>query len=550
MPLQNHTIYNMGYTKLIAKDDPFYGENLETKNAFEDGISAPLIISGGLTGNLEMVDGHIKSRNYVEGVSGWIIRNDGFAQFKDVDLTGGEIKYQKENFGDASKSGYYIGPDGIHIGAAMDATYFKYNIGTGALDYVGDISGRASSVLANAINASGNLVTDVINTKFNTSTEKILAEFEFEGSGALKIATDSNNGLWISPTGILAKKAGDTTLTITNDGDATFSGSVVGADIFGTTITGGFIQTAYHFKVITALNSTNPSALNDDYHRDGSQANRPAYTNDGTYWIWWDNGDKYWKISNSKGGGTVYFRHTFTERDTPITLQWTEVNGTGSNFRTNLTAEDSQQVTINEGNDGDIRIYDDLSVLGARLRPGSFHLRDLTETLSANIGWDKHEFRIIANNDMKMRVGTNKHWIYGADVAGITISQGPFRPGISSNNPRLGNNDASGQRWSRLYCLYNPDVSSSIKNKEEVENITYGLKDILKLRPVEYKTKGNKEEIRGKGKEIGLILEEVETVIPEITGKSGYAPSDLIPVLIKAIQELNEEVEKLKNKLK
>jgi hypothetical protein len=38
--------------------------------------------------------------------------------------------------------------------------------------------------------------------------------------------TDANNGLWLSPTGILAKKAGDTTFTIGTDGDATFAGEL------------------------------------------------------------------------------------------------------------------------------------------------------------------------------------------------------------------------------------------------------------------------------------------------------------------------------------
>jgi len=96
---------------------------------------------------------------------------------------------------------------------------------------------------------SGNLIKDVINSALETSTKRILGEFTFGDSGAIAIKTDANNGLWISPTGILAKKSGNTTFTIDNTGDATFAGTLSApSGTLGTitagTITGATIQTA------------------------------------------------------------------------------------------------------------------------------------------------------------------------------------------------------------------------------------------------------------------------------------------------------------------
>jgi len=121
------------------------------------------------------------------------------------------------------------------------------------------INGRDGTALATAIDSNANLVTDIINTKFDTDTKKILSDFTFAGLGAIRMNTDSNNGIWISPTGILGKKAGNTTFSITTSGDATFGGTLVavsgtfgnitagvltGVSINGSTITGATIQTS------------------------------------------------------------------------------------------------------------------------------------------------------------------------------------------------------------------------------------------------------------------------------------------------------------------
>lgn len=100
-----------------------------------------------------------------------------------------------------------------------------------ALDYTSSIGGAdkpedgATNNSAEIVN--GIFINDIANAQFDTSTNEILGDFTFGASGAIKMITDANNGLWISPTGILGKKAGVTTFAVDTSGNASFRGSVV-----------------------------------------------------------------------------------------------------------------------------------------------------------------------------------------------------------------------------------------------------------------------------------------------------------------------------------
>ena len=97
---------------------------------------------------------------------------------------------------------------------------------------------------------------------------------------------------------------------------------------------------------------------------------------------------------------------------------------------------------------------------------------------------------------------------------------------------------------------------SDARLKENVQDIDVGLGAILALKPRKFDWKS------GKGKDIkgdrGFIAQEFEQVFPNLVDEwkdnapEGEAPyksvrQDLIPVLVKAIQELAAEVNALKN---
>ena len=138
--------------------------------------------------------------------------------------------------------------------------------------YLKNVKEIEASAGANVVikDANGNAiintksVTDIIeliNSKLNTVAKEILAEFTFGASGAIAIKTDNDNGIWISPTGILAKKAGVNTFALETDGDATFSGTLSAASGTIGTVTGGILQTALSGYRIRVNGNTNKIEL-------------------------------------------------------------------------------------------------------------------------------------------------------------------------------------------------------------------------------------------------------------------------------------------------
>jgi hypothetical protein len=79
-----------------------------------------------------------------------------------------------------------------------------------------------------------------------------------------------------------------------------------------------------------------------------------------------------------------------------------------------------------------------------------------------------------------------------------------------------------------------------------VSDLGYGLHEVLQLRPVSWNWKDRPD----RGRQLGLIAQEVETVLPELvtTDKDGEHTKGLnyiglVPVTIKAIQEQQARIE-------
>ncbi len=92
--------------------------------------------------------------------------------------------------------------------------------------------------------------------------------------------------------------------------------------------------------------------------------------------------------------------------------------------------------------------------------------------------------------------------------------------------------------------------SSDKRLKTNIENLDYGLKEILKLQPKQYLWKDQQNH----KKSIGLIAQDVESVINEIvTSKDdelktlGVSYTELIPVLINAIKEQQKIIDNEKS---
>ena len=125
--------------------------------------------------------------------------------------------------------------------------------------------------------------------------------------------------------------------------------------------------------------------------------------------------------------------------------------------------------------------------------------------------------------------------------------------GIQTNLPSLGWSGSLGHPedspWDYVITVNSPEVVSDARKKTDVQDILYGLRQILALRPVSFK---RITDPNGRTN-LGFIAQETEAILPEAV-KGSQATSytmtyeAIIPVLVKAIQELTARVEELERK--
>jgi hypothetical protein len=126
----------------------------------------------------------------------------------------------------------------------------------------------------------------------------------------------------------------------------------------------------------------------------------------------------------------------------------------------------------------------------------------------------------------------------------------------TNNSRSLGNSE---KRWSAVFATNGTINTSDVRDKNDIVELTYGMEAIRQLRPVTYRWN---DPNLGRDKKIGLIAQELLAVIPEVvmteelvaddetsasTWKSanrlGVYYSDLIPVLVKGLQEVDQKLE-------
>ncbi|QNL22111.1 tail fiber domain-containing protein [Hyphobacterium sp. CCMP332] len=153
-------------------------------------------------------------------------------------------------------------------------------------------------------------------------------------------------------------------------------------------------------------------------------------------------------------------------------------------------------------------------------------------------------------------------------VSGNTLQADMFRWGNSNNALYVTNNGLGNLTGVYLLPGATSWTSSSDRRlKENINETSYGLDEILRLSVKEY----NYNTTENKNKSIGLIAQDVYRIIPEIVQKGddgdfrgsgnaeesaelGFEPwginyTELVPVLVKALQELNSKNEELQKRI-
>jgi hypothetical protein len=118
----------------------------------------------------------------------------------------------------------------------------------------------------------------------------------------------------------------------------------------------------------------------------------------------------------------------------------------------------------------------------------------------------------------------------------------------------------SKHRWTSVWSKNGTIQTSDARDKTNIRDLNYGLKEIMQLHAVRFNWKNNISE----GDKLGVIAQEIQKVLPEVvrdwdysideqtgkktkltTDKLGVMYSDIIPVLINSIQEQQKEIEDL-----
>jgi trimeric autotransporter adhesin len=127
------------------------------------------------------------------------------------------------------------------------------------------------------------------------------------------------------------------------------------------------------------------------------------------------------------------------------------------------------------------------------------------------------------------------------------FSNARFRP-VPDNALALG---ASDGRWTTVFATNGVINTSDARLKEEIKPVPYGLQTVMQMNPVSFQWKDNAAALAN----LGFLAQEMQQLVPETVhdpgdgNPLGMKYSELIPVLVKAIQDLKKENESYRERL-
>jgi hypothetical protein len=266
-----------------------------------------------------------------------------------------------------------------------------------------------------------------------------------------------------------------------------------------------------------------------------------------------NNGDNYIVGGNQATGGDLRFY----------------VNSS-TDFIDTITGTEAMRIT----NAGTITIGDTNYSPYLKFRTGggtSYHAKMVTD--NAN-----DEFSMAMGTDVGYAYGPYIHQVgkdrYGTNTAGWI----DYSAGNASSNTTYGYHAFATANTLRMQISYNGAIGttaggtniynpSDVRLKKNIVEVPYGLNEILNLKPSKFNWKEGFSESESDKDMLGFIAQEVQTVIPEAVESFGQTVTVktedhdynvenplrvnekfIIPVLVKAIQELTARVQELENK--
>ena len=175
------------------------------------------------------------------------------------------------------------------------------------------------------------------------------------------------------------------------------------------------------------------------------------------------------------------------------------------------------------------------SKTGSGLGAGNFTIYDLTASTS--------RFQINSAGNVGMGatpLSTVRLFAQGADT-GTTNYAFVLRDGSSSDMLRVRNDGACSIRAASWTSF------SDARLKDNISSIKYGLAEILQMSPHKF------DYINGQKNVFGFIAQEMQPIVPEIVEfiddtMLGIRTGEIVPILVKAIQELSTKIGMLEQK--
>jgi hypothetical protein len=267
---------------------------------------------------------------------------------------------------------------------------------------------------------------------------------------------------------------------------------------------------------------------------------------------------------NSTGGGLQIYANVASWGNIPMQIQ------TNSGYQFIITT--AGLVGIGTGSpNGNLEVNAATpTIISGATSAGSFHGFEFRQ----NNTIDAFIKQLPQTGELKLSVGRNSSW--GGNMTFFTDTLERMRitsGGSVCINRTSGSGELNVQGTIYLYLTspgagnstlkYNTSTgqvtydSSARAYKKDIEDLNYGLSEILQMSPKKYKYKSDNAE------DIGFIADEMFEIVPEIVAlanenvtntefKNGEPISinydRLTPILVKAIQELSAKVSALENK--
>jgi len=184
-------------------------------------------------------------------------------------------------------------------------------------------------------------------------------------------------------------------------------------------------------------------------------------------------------------------------------------------------------------------------------------------TGSTASGW---EFRKTSGTDWRLESNSAGSLMFSRSLDDFATTTPVVDMNTTFFRPSTDNATQLGQstfRWTTIYATNGTINTSDRRDKTAIQPINYGLSTVMQLQPVSYQWKDAPQQ----GTKLGFIAQDVQGVVPEVVvdkevrenpdGSSSIVPaerlgiyySDLIPVLVKAIQEQQQQILLLEQKV-